>query len=123
MKTRRELQETAVYVASVWWRDCEPFLTIVGGSAKAVETAIEAEMLRVATESYDQQDAKERERDDFLLDMARSFAERDTLGNVFPAPVLERYCRRTAAAGQGNAGDLDLLPLVNGDPNAIVRIQ
>jgi len=48
MKTKRELQETTVYIASVWWRNCEPFLTIVGGSASAVETAIEAAMLRVA---------------------------------------------------------------------------
>ena len=70
MKTKRELQETPIYVASIWWRNCEPFLTIVGGSEKAVEMAIEAEMLRVAGDAYEQQETKKRERDDFLLDMA-----------------------------------------------------
>jgi hypothetical protein len=83
IKTKKELQEIPVYVASAWWRDCEPFLTVVGGSEKAVEAAIGAEMLRVAAEAHDQQETKERERDDFLLDMARSFAQRETLGLFF----------------------------------------
>ena len=120
MKTKRELQETPIYVASVWWRNCEPFLTIVGGSEKAVETAIEAEMLRFAAEAYDQQETKARERDDFLLDMARSFAQRDTLGRVFPAAVLESYItekllRHRYLDYQG------FHSLVNGDSDAIVR--
>jgi|SRR5215467_13219881 len=122
MKTMKELQETTVYVASAWWRDCEPFLTVVGGSEKTVETAIKAEMLRVATEAYDQQETKECGRDDFLLDMARSFAERDTVGNIFPASVLESYISKKLL----NHHQLDYQgfhSLVNGDSNAIVRIS
>ena len=122
MKTMKELQETTVYVASVWWRDCEPFLTILGGSKKAVETAIEAEMLRVATEAYDQQDAKERGRDDFLLDMAWSFAERDTVGNILPASVLESYISKKLLPHR-HLDYQGFHSLVNGDSNAIVRIS
>ena len=66
MRTRRELQETPVYVASAWWRNCEPFVTIVGGSQKAVETTIQAVMLQTATDAYNEQGSKKRERDDFL---------------------------------------------------------
>jgi len=121
MKTKRELQETTVYIASVWWRNCEPFLTIVGGSASAVETAIEAAMLRVAAEAYAQQETKERGQDDFLLDMARSFAQQDRLGNIFPASVLESYItekllRHRYLDYQG------FHSLVNGDCNATVQI-
>jgi len=120
VKTKRELQETPIYVASIWWRNCEPFLTIVGGSEKAVEMAIETEMLRVAGDAYEQQETKKRERDDFLLDMARSFAQPDTLGNIFPASVLESYItekllRHRYLDYQG------FHSLVNGDSNAIVH--
>lgn len=98
MKTKRELQETTIYVASVWWRNFEPFLTVVGGSERAVETAIEAEMLRVAAEAYDQQETKERERDDFLLDMARSFAQPDTLTMSFQLLFLRAISPRSSCA-------------------------
>ncbi|PYT82678.1 MAG: hypothetical protein DMG40_05225 [Acidobacteria bacterium] len=114
------MQETPVYVASAWWRNCEPFVTIVGGSQKAVETTIQAVMLQTATDAYNEQGSKKRERDDFLLDMARSFAKRDTLGNVFPAHVLENYCSEKLLRHR-YLDYQNFHSLVNGDPNAIVR--
>jgi len=79
-------------------------------------------MLRVATEAYDQQDAKERGRDDFLLDMARSFAERDTVGNILPASVLESYISKKLLPHR-HLDYQGFHSLVNGDSNAIVRIS
>lgn len=119
MRTLRQLQEIPVYVATAWWRESEPFLTIVGGSEKAVETAIQFEMLRVAAEAYDQQSTKERARDDFLIDMSRSFAKRDTLGNVLPAHVLDNYCSEKMLPHRSFDSD-NFQSLVNGDPNAVV---
>ena len=120
MKVKQELKEMPVYVASAWWRDCEPFVTVVGGSEKIVEAAIQATMLKMATDVYDDQEIKERERDDFLLDMARTFTTRDTLGHVFPDHVLESYCSEKLLRHR-YLDYQNFHSLVNGDPNAVVH--
>ncbi len=72
-RKQEEKTEPTVYSAAIWWRNCDPFLQVVGIDAAEVEkTALDA-MNDAVEEAYeDSEPEDERTADDYADDICWS---------------------------------------------------
>lgn len=69
---------TYVYVASAWWRDCDPFATIVADTRSTAQRLISESMLEEAERAWNDSEPEDsRSKADYLDEIAWSgvFAE------------------------------------------------
>lgn len=73
-----------VYVASAWWRDCDPFVSVVSLNRERAADLIDEEMRDEAERAADSDMEDAKELDDYLDDMAWSgvqeFEDTDNIG-------------------------------------------
>jgi len=72
-----------VYVASAWWRDCDPFVSVVSTNKTRAADLIREEMAEEAEHAYGGDD-EDKDLEDYLDEMAWSgvqeFEDTDNIG-------------------------------------------
>jgi len=76
-----------VYVASVWWRDSDPFVTVVGTTIKKVEAKVKRIMKEEAAEARDS--GTHKSINAALDDLAWSGVHSDSLESITIASERE----------------------------------
>ena len=123
------VSEQTVYVASAWWHDCDPFVTICGNSPKRVEKAIMRAMRDAATDAYNQSEQEDKRRvRDYLDDIGWSGVNAFQFDAIIPDRIIaqyeDAYTRDTATVTHHPDMDYsDYECLRRGDKDAIVYLS
>ena len=115
-----------VYVASAWWEDCDPFVTVVGNDPKKVERAISGAMKDAATDAYNgsESDDKRRVRD-FLNDIGWTGVTLFAFDSIIPDKIIAQYEAEEngIVAHHPDMAFADYELLRDGDRDAIVYLS
>jgi len=82
--------ETVVYSAAAWWRDSDPFTSVVALDKKRAEDLIEESMQEEADRAADSDDEGGRTVEDFLDDIRWSGVHAEKLGTLAPDDEFEK---------------------------------
>jgi hypothetical protein len=86
------VSEQTVYVASAWWHDCDPFVSICGNSPKHVEKAIMRAMRDAATDAYNESEPEDKRKvRDYLDNIGWSGVNAFQFDAIIPQHTIDRY--------------------------------
>jgi hypothetical protein len=114
-----------VYVASAWWNDSDPFVTIVGNDPKKVERAAYSAMKDTATDAYNSSEPEDKRKvRDFLDDIGWSGVNTFAFDAIIPHDVIAQYeaDENGTVAHYPGLDYLDYQQLRDGERDAIVYL-
>lgn len=81
-----------VYVASAWWRECDPFVTVVGNNEKRVEKTIYRVMKDQAIDAYNSSESEDQRKvRDYLDDIGWSGVSTFAFDSIIPENIIRQY--------------------------------
>jgi hypothetical protein len=123
------VSEQTVYVASAWWHDCDPFVSVCGNSPRAVEKAIMRSMRDAAIDVYNQSGPEDKRKvRDYLDDIGWSGVNAFQFDAIIPQHTIDRYEPGFSGGEQHVTHDsemdyFDYEALRRGDKTAIVYLS
>lgn len=89
---RNDIADQTLFVGSAWWRDNDPFVTLVGNSARAVEKALYRAMRDAAIDAYNSSEPEDKKRvRDYLDEIAWSGVSTFAFADIIPERAIEAY--------------------------------
>jgi len=115
-----------VYVASAWWEDNDPFVTVAGNDPRKVEKAINRAMKDAATDAYNGSEPEDKRKlRDYLNDIGWSGVNTFAFDAVIPHKVIAQYeaGENSTVAHHPDMDYTDYELLRDGDKDAIVYLS